>query len=233
MDDRPAQLTRYEAARFALAEARRVDEVKHIRNQTVALGTTPARPRTPRCFDDATEIRLRAEHRAGVLLAAIEKAKPRGSNQHEERSRPTTDPPTLGSWGDQDPIQQMAAAGGAARREVRNPDRPRQGAGRRHDDQRAELFDNRTLLSIFVEKLLAEYASGAVEQAILLTHDYTDVAWFHAAARAAQVVCFPSGRILSFRRVATSGRRTRARRCSISARTTRPFGARSATSASS
>jgi ParB family transcriptional regulator, chromosome partitioning protein len=54
---------------------------------------------------------------------------------------------------------------------------------------------NRMLLSLFVEKLVSEYASGAVEQAILLTHDYTDVEWFHAAARAAQVVCFTSGRI--------------------------------------
>ena len=54
---------------------------------------------------------------------------------------------------------------------------------------------NRTLLSLFAEKLVAEYASGAVEQAILLTYDYTDVGWFHAAARAAQVICFPSGRI--------------------------------------
>ena len=57
---------------------------------------------------------------------------------------------------------------------------------------------NRTLLSLFAEKLISEYASGAVERAILLTHDYTDVAWFQAAARAAGAVCFPRGRIHFF-----------------------------------
>jgi hypothetical protein len=37
--------------------------------------------------------------RAGELLAATEKAKPRGSNQHEERLRTATDPPTLAELG--------------------------------------------------------------------------------------------------------------------------------------
>ena len=46
-----------------------------------------------------TEIRLRAERRAGELLAETEKAKPRGSNQHEDRLRPATDPPTLKDLG--------------------------------------------------------------------------------------------------------------------------------------
>ena len=50
---------------------------------------------------------------------------------------------------------------------------------------------NRALLSPFVDKLVSEWASGAIEQAILLTHNYTDTAWFHAAARAAQAFCFP------------------------------------------
>ena len=42
---------------------------------------------------------------------------------------------------------------------------------------------NRALLSPFVDRLISEYARGAIEQAILLTHDYTDTEWFHAAAR--------------------------------------------------
>ena len=53
----------------------------------------------------------------------------------------------------------------------------------------------RTLLQPFVDKLMSEYASGAVSQAILLTHSYTDLAWFHAAARTAGAICFPRGRI--------------------------------------
>ena len=53
----------------------------------------------------------------------------------------------------------------------------------------------RALLQPFVDKLMSAYASGAVSQAILLTHSYTDLAWFHAAARVAGAVCFPRGRI--------------------------------------
>ena len=53
----------------------------------------------------------------------------------------------------------------------------------------------RELLAPFIEKLIAEYASGRVEQAILLTHNYSDTEWFHAAARTARMICFPSGRI--------------------------------------
>ncbi len=47
----------------------------------------------------ATAIRLRAERRAGQLIKEMEKAKPRGSNQYEERSRGETDPPTLSDLG--------------------------------------------------------------------------------------------------------------------------------------
>jgi hypothetical protein len=43
--------------------------------------------------------KLRAERRAGELLAEMDKAKPRGSNQHEDRSRQTTDPPRLSDLG--------------------------------------------------------------------------------------------------------------------------------------
>jgi hypothetical protein len=46
-----------------------------------------------------------------------------------------------------------------------------------------------------VDKLVSEWASGAIEQAILLTHNYTDTGWFHAAARAARAFCFTRGRI--------------------------------------
>jgi hypothetical protein len=53
----------------------------------------------------------------------------------------------------------------------------------------------REFLSPFVDKLVAEWTRGAIEQAILLTHNYTDAGWFHAAARASRAFCFTCGRI--------------------------------------
>jgi hypothetical protein len=53
-------------------------------------------------------------------------------------------------------------------------------------------------LQPFADKLMSAYAGGRVSQAILLTHSYTDAAWFHAAMRAAGAVCFPRGRIRFF-----------------------------------
>jgi phage N-6-adenine-methyltransferase len=47
----------------------------------------------------------------------------------------------------------------------------------------------------FIEKLADSYLSGDVEQAIALTHNYTDTAWFHIAANACSAVCFTRGRI--------------------------------------
>jgi ParB family chromosome partitioning protein len=47
----------------------------------------------------------------------------------------------------------------------------------------------------FVEKLIDEYVAGRVSQAILLTHNFSDTQWFHAAARAARVFCLTKGRV--------------------------------------
>jgi phage N-6-adenine-methyltransferase len=47
----------------------------------------------------------------------------------------------------------------------------------------------------FVDKLASEFSAGAVEQAVLLTHNYTDTTWFHRAAGAASLICFTRGRI--------------------------------------
>ena len=51
------------------------------------------------------------------------------------------------------------------------------------------------LIADFVDKLVEEYAAGRVEQAIMLTHNYTDSAWFHAAATSAALICFTRGRV--------------------------------------
>jgi hypothetical protein len=53
----------------------------------------------PPTFPNRRGVRLCAEIRAGELLAEMSKAKPCGSNQHEEGSRGATDPPTLAEVG--------------------------------------------------------------------------------------------------------------------------------------
>lgn len=47
----------------------------------------------------------------------------------------------------------------------------------------------------FVEKLVSEYQSGRVTEAIALTHNYTDTRWFQHAAMACRAICFTRGRI--------------------------------------
>ena len=47
----------------------------------------------------------------------------------------------------------------------------------------------------FVAKLVGEFVPGGVEQAILLTHNYTDTTWFHQAEATASLLCFTRGRI--------------------------------------
>jgi phage N-6-adenine-methyltransferase len=47
----------------------------------------------------------------------------------------------------------------------------------------------------FVDKLVQEVFCGRVTAAIMLTHNYTDTAWFHTAARSASALCFPLGRV--------------------------------------
>jgi hypothetical protein len=91
----------------------------------------------------------------------------------------------------------------------------------------------RELLSPFVGKLVSEYASGAVNQAILLTHNTTDTEWFHLAARTARAVCFPSGRIRFLSPCGDECTPYQGRRCSISAAMTQPSAVRSQRSASS
>lgn len=47
----------------------------------------------------------------------------------------------------------------------------------------------------FVEKLVSEYAVGNVDEAVMLTHSYTDTRWFQLAAKYCTAVCFTTGRI--------------------------------------
>jgi ParB family chromosome partitioning protein len=47
----------------------------------------------------------------------------------------------------------------------------------------------------FCEKLADELAAGRVLEAVTLTHNYTDTAWFHLLGQRAAAVCFTRGRI--------------------------------------
>jgi ParB family chromosome partitioning protein len=50
------------------------------------------------------------------------------------------------------------------------------------------------LIAQFIEKLVAEVGWPGVD-AILLTHNYTDTAWFHMAEDSCNAICFTRGRI--------------------------------------
>jgi hypothetical protein len=83
----------------AIDAAYQVDEVKDIRDKAKALEEYNRQGQNVDAERQACEIRLRAERKAGKLLGELESAKPRGSNQHKDRSRPVTDPPTLEDLG--------------------------------------------------------------------------------------------------------------------------------------
>jgi ParB family chromosome partitioning protein len=50
-------------------------------------------------------------------------------------------------------------------------------------------------IRLFAEKAVAEVKLGRVTECIVLTHNYTDTAWFHTLGTEASAICFTRGRI--------------------------------------
>jgi len=107
------QLVRYEAARTALAEARRIDEVKDIRDKAQAMAAYARQARDTQMIEMATEIKVRAERRCGELLrdsAERRERAPQGGDRKSKSHDATLKLADLGISRDQSSHYQKLAA---------------------------------------------------------------------------------------------------------------------------
>jgi N6-adenosine-specific RNA methylase IME4 len=88
-------LFKYDTACAALAEAKRVDEVKDIKNRAIALGHYARQAKNRQLEADAFEIRLRAEARVGEMMAAQKEVVGTAQGQRSDLGFRKTQVPTL------------------------------------------------------------------------------------------------------------------------------------------
>lgn len=92
------QLVRYEAARNALSIASSVDEVEDIRDKAQAMAAYARQANDTELVEWATEIKVRAERRAGEMIVEMEKH-PAGRPTKNQSHPATNLPPTLKQLG--------------------------------------------------------------------------------------------------------------------------------------
>jgi protein gp37 len=97
-------LVLYDQAKWALAEAHRIDEVKNIRDKAVALQVYAKQAQDPTMITQATDIRMRAERKAGEILAEMKANKQRHAGKGQPREvlrsqRATVSEPKLSDLG--------------------------------------------------------------------------------------------------------------------------------------